>query len=122
MKYLKQSAVILAVTLLGELTAYVLPFSVPASIYGLVELLLLLSLKIIKPHQIKETADFLIEIMPIMFIPASVGVMKSYLEFKSIIAQILTITLFSTFVVMSVSSLTTQFVIRRSHKKEDGKR
>lgn len=121
MKYLKQMSIILAVTFLGELTAYILPFSVPASIYGLVILLLLLLLKVIKPHQIKETADFLIDIMPIMFIPASVGIMNSYADFKSSIVQILTITLVSTFVVMSVSALTTQTIIRHSRKKESNK-
>ena len=40
MKYLRQFMIILLFSFLGELLKYVLPFPVPASIYGLVLLLL----------------------------------------------------------------------------------
>ena len=40
MKFLRQCSVILAATAAGELTRYFIPLPVPASIYGLVYLLL----------------------------------------------------------------------------------
>ena len=42
MKYIRQLAIILAVTCVGEFLKSILPFPVPASIYGLVLMLLLL--------------------------------------------------------------------------------
>ena len=73
MKLLYQFGVILTVTFLGEVLYTLLPFPIPASIYGLVLMLLFLCTKVIKLHQVKIAADFLIDIMPPMFIPAAVG-------------------------------------------------
>ena len=42
MKYIKQLAIILMVTAIGEILKYLLPLPVPASIYGLVLMLVLL--------------------------------------------------------------------------------
>ena len=50
-----------------------LPLPVPASVYGLVLMLAALMTGIIKVGQVEETADFLIEIMPVMFVPAGVA-------------------------------------------------
>ena len=75
MKYFRQFFLILAVSFLGEILHMVLPLPVPASIYGLVLMLLALVTGIIKIEQVKDTAVFLIEIMPVMFIPAAVGLL-----------------------------------------------
>ena len=77
MKFMKQFGIILAVTFLGEALKYVIPLPIPASIYGLVLMLLALCTGILKLDQVKEAATFLIEIMPMMFIPAAVGLMDS---------------------------------------------
>ena len=55
-----------------------IPLPVPASIYGLILLLIALMTGIVKLHHIKETGQFLIDIMPIMFIPAGVGLITSW--------------------------------------------
>ena len=64
MKYLKQFGIILFVSLLGELLRMLIPLPIPASVYGLVLMLILLMIGIIKLQQIKEVSAFLIEIMP----------------------------------------------------------
>ena len=69
MKYLKQFMVILAFSFLGEVLHQVLPLPIPASVYGLVFMLAALMTGVLKLHQVKETSAFLIEIMPVMFIP-----------------------------------------------------
>ena len=71
MKYVKQFAMILLVSFAGELLNYLLPLPVPASIYGLVLMLVCLLTGIIKLDAVRDTACFLIEIMPLMFIPAA---------------------------------------------------
>ena len=85
MKYLKQFLIILVISLIGELLNKLLPLPVPASIYGMVILFIGLLSGVIKLSSVKEAGSFLIEIMPVMFIPAGVGLMSSWLNLKPII-------------------------------------
>ena len=117
MKYLKQFAVILTMTFLGEVLHLLLPLPVPASIYGMVLLLISLMTGIIKLEQVRETGTFLIEIMPIMFIPAGVGLLDSWSSLRPILIPVLVITVVSTIFVMVISGKVTQFVIRKERRR-----
>ena len=77
---------------------------------------LCLALHIIKVEDVRETALFLIEIMPVMFIPAAVGLMESWSLIRSSWASYLVITVFSTVIVMGVSAIVTQ-TVRKFEKK-----
>ena len=123
MKYLKQFLMILAISFLGELMHQVLPLPVPASIYGMVILFVGLITGMIQLDWVKDAGKFLIEIMPVMFIPAGVGLMESWGELKAVLVPVLVITLVSTIVVMVVSGRVTQAVIRleKKHKGGDAK-
>lgn len=112
MKYIRQFGLILAVTFLGELLKMILPFKIPSSIYGLVLMFLALQFKVIQLEQVKEAAKYLIEIMPLMFIPAGVGLMNAWGVLKPICIPVIVITIVSTIVVMGISGKVTQFVIR----------
>ncbi|MBQ8090749.1 MAG: CidA/LrgA family protein, partial [Pyramidobacter sp.] len=68
MKFLRQCSIILAATAAGELMRFLIPLPVPASIYGLVILLLLLIFGVVRVEQVKDAGNFLIEVMPVMFI------------------------------------------------------
>lgn len=103
MKYVRQLLIILFVSFLGELLKSIIPLSIPASIYGMVLLFLALELKILKVSDIKETSNFLIEIMPLMFVPAGVGLLDSWGALQPIWIQVVVITLISTVIVMGVS-------------------
>lgn len=118
MKYIRQLLIILVISFLGEALKYCLTFSVPASIYGLVLLFLCLETGIIKLEAVEDTAKYLIEIMPLMFIPAGVGLMNSWGGLKPIWGKIAVITVLSTAVVMIVSGRVTQYVIRRQKKQK----
>lgn len=120
MKFMKQFGIILAVTFLGETLKYVIPLPIPASIYGLVLMLLALCTGILKLDQVKEAATFLIEIMPMMFIPAAVGLMDSWAQIKGICVPLIAVTLITTVGVMAVTGLVTQFIIRKGGKADDG--
>lgn len=117
MKYLKQFAVILTMTFLGEVLHLLLPLPVPTSIYGMVLLLISLMTGIIKLEQVRETGTFLIEIMPIMFIPAGVGLLDSWSSLRPILIPVLVITVVSTIFVMGISGKVTQFVIRKERRR-----
>lgn len=112
MKYLRQFLVILVITFIGELLKYLIPLPVPASIYGLIILFTALITGVVKIDMVKDTAAFLIEIMPLMFIPAAVGLMDSWSILKPIWIQISVIIVISTVLVMIFSGRVTQFIIR----------
>ena len=69
MKYVKQFLIIIGISLAGEILKYILPLPIPASIYGMAILFIALLTGIIKLKDVRETGKFLIEIMPLMFIP-----------------------------------------------------
>ena len=52
---------------------------------------------------IRETSCFLIEIMPLMFVPAGVGLLSSWGVLKPVCVPIMVIVLISTIIVMAVS-------------------
>lgn len=118
MKYLKQFGIILFLSFIGEIIHELLPLPIPASIYGIILLFLCLEFKIISVASIKEVSSFLIEIMPVMFIPAAVGLMDSWQMIKAAWFEYVVITLVSTIAVMAVSGKVVQFMIRRMKKSE----
>lgn len=114
MKYLKQFLIILALSFAGEVLHELLPLPVPASIYGIILLFALLKMRILALSAIRETARFLVDIMPVMFIPAAVGIMDSWGIIAPSWLEYLTMTVASTIIVMAVSGLATQAVLRLS--------
>ena len=77
MKFIKQFGIILAISFIGEIMNYLIPLPVPASIYGLVLMLLCLHFGIVHIDSVKDSGKFLIEIMPLMFNPTAAGMNKS---------------------------------------------
>lgn len=118
MKYIKQFLIILLLSFLGELLKYILPLPIPASIYGLILLFFALQFKMIQLSDIKETADFLLEIMPLMFIPAGVGILESWGVLKPVLVPVIVVTVVSTVVVMAAAGKVTQWVIKVQKKKK----
>ena len=121
MKLLRQFLVIMAVSFVGEILHAVLPLPIPASIYGLVLMLVCLLTGIIKLDAVRDTACFLIEIMPIMFIPPAVGLMASWDVIQANLVAYLVIAAVTTIVVMAVSGLVTQAVLKKGKKGAEKK-
>ena len=119
MVYLKQLARILFVTLLGEALHYFIPLPVPAGIYGLLLMLLALSIGAIQLSAVREAGKLLVEIMPVMFIPAAVGLIDTWDVLKGKWLPVLVIIAVTTVLTMGVSGRTVQRIIRGSRKKED---
>ncbi|MCI5588527.1 MAG: CidA/LrgA family protein [Lachnospiraceae bacterium] len=117
MKYIKQFLIILAISFIGELLKYLLPFPIPASIYGMAILFTGLMTGIIKLESVKETGKFLIEIMPVMFIPAGVGIMTSWGLLKPILVPVCIITVVTIVTVMAATGRVSQCIIRMSKEK-----
>ena len=118
MKLLYQFGIILGMSFFGEVLYALIPLPIPASIYGLVLMLVCLGTKVIKLSQVKIAADVLIDIMPPMFIPAAVGIVVVWADLQEILVPVLVITVVSTIVVMVCTGKVSQAVIRAKKKGE----
>ena len=116
MKILRQFMIILLISFLGEVLKEVLPLPVPASVWGLILMLAALRTGMIKLSQVSDAAAFLIEIMPVMFIPAGVGLLNAWGVLKPIWIPVSLITILTTIIVMAVTGKVTQAVIKNKKK------
>jgi len=123
MKLLRQFLIILAISFVGEALKYLLPLPVPASIYGMVILFVGLLTGLIKLSWVKDAGKFLIAVMPVMFIPAGVGLMSSWGILKPLILPVSIITVVTIVTVMAATGKVSQWVIRKgkSDKEENEK-
>lgn len=113
MKYIKQLAIIILVCFAGELVRYIVPLPVPGSIWGLVLMFVLLVTGVIKLEKVEKTADFLVDCMPIMFVPGGVGLMRSWSTLKSMLpAAICSIVLVTPFVMLVTGKVTQKLIDR----------
>ncbi len=120
MKLLKQFLIILAISFVGEVLKYFLPLPVPASIYGMVILFIGLLTGLIPLESVRDAGKYLIEIMPVMFIPAGVGLMSSWGTLKPVLLPVSIITVVALITVMGATGRVSQFVIRMQKRKSAG--
>lgn len=113
MKYIRQFFIILAVSCLGELLARWISAPIPGSIYGIVLLFLGLLTGILPLSAVKETGHFLIQIMPVLFIPSAAGLLDSWDMIAASWLKYAAVIFLTTVAVMGVSSKVTQWVERR---------
>lgn len=118
MKYVKQASIILSVCLVAELMEYLIPLPIAASVYGLVLMLLALVLKLIPLGAVEDVADFLVEIMPILFIPPTVGIMASWEAMKQMLVPLVVISVVSTLLIMGVTGKVSQALLRKGKKHQ----
>ena len=94
---------------------------VPGSIYGMILLFILLCTGVVKIHHVKDVSKFLLDIMPILFVPSAVGIMSEFDQLKGSWSQIIIITIVTTIVTMVVTGKTSQFFINvRKRRSENG--
>ncbi|MCM1225904.1 MAG: CidA/LrgA family protein [Clostridium sp.] len=117
MKFIYQFCIILLFSFIGEILSLLIPLPVPPGIYGIILLFLCLELKIVPLSAVKGTGSFLIDIMPVMFIPAAVGIIGSWDIIKQSLFKFAVVVLISTAAVMAVSGTVTQFIIRKSERQ-----
>ncbi len=117
MKFIKQLSVILTISFIAELMEYLIPLPVAASIYGLVLMLIGLITGIIPLEKVEGAADFLVEILPILFIPPTVGIMASADALKEMLIPLCVISVVSTIVIMGVTGRVAQGILRKNNRK-----
>lgn len=121
MKFVKQLSVIMAVSFVAELMEFLIPIPVAASVYGLVLMLVGLVSGIIPLEKVEGAADFLVEIMPILFVPPTVSIMTSVDEMKQMLVPLCVISVVSTVLIMVITGRVSQSIIRKGRRKEQKK-
>lgn len=118
MKYVFQFLIIGTISFVAEVLDILLPFPIPASVYGLVIMFLLLLFKIIKPEQIADVADFFVAVMPIFFISTSVSLMTNYAAIKTQGILLILAAFISTIVTIAITGIVAQVLIRFKRRKK----
>ena len=119
MRFLKQFGIILLISFIGELCNHFIPLPIPASVYGLVLMLVCLMTGVLKTSQVKDAAFFLIEIMPVMFIPAAAGLIDSWKVLQPLLLPILVITVVITVFVMVITGKVAQMIAQKRGIKNE---
>ena len=104
MKILKQFGVIFGVCWVSLVIEHYLPFSFPASVIGMILLLLCLLTGFLKIEHVQEKADFLLGNMAFFFVPAGVSIINYFDILKSTVLQLLVICVVSTIVTFAVTA------------------
>ena len=120
MHYLKQFAVIIAISAISELLAIFIPLPIPASIYGMSLLFLLLMTGVLKLQQVENAANLLLGIMPALFVVSGAGLITSYGQIAENFASWIAVNIGSTIVILATTGLLAQGLIRRKKAKEAG--
>lgn len=118
MKFIKQLAVIMTISFLAELMEFLIPLPVAASVYGLVLMLIGLVTKIIPLEKVEGAADFLIEVMPILFVPPTVSLIANVEALKQMMVPLFVISIVTTVLIMAVTGRVTQGIIGHDRKRK----
>lgn len=121
MKLFKQFTIIILFSFIGEVLHWLIPYPIPAGIYGILLLFFALERKILQVDDVKEVSDFLIFIMPLLFVPAAVGLIDAWNELRASLTAYVTIIIAVTLIVMAATGLITQWFLRRSRRQAEEK-
>lgn len=119
MNYIFQLSIIFGISFIGEVLNALLPLPVPASVYGLVILFVLLCTKIIKLEQVETVSEYMMAIMPMFFIEPTVGIMKSFDIIRGNVFSLFAASFLSFAAVVAVTGLVSQSIIRFGKKKKE---
>lgn len=121
MGVLKQIGILLGICLLAEGAAAALPFPLPASVIAMAALFLLLCTKVLKPAQIEQAGDFLLQNMAFFFIPAGVGILEYFDQLKGSLPAFLAICLLTTVITFFAAAMTVRAVMALQNKAKGGR-
>lgn len=120
MKYFKQAFVIIVITLFAEVLSYLLPLPIPASIYGMIILFICLMTGWIRLDQVENVGEWLIAVMPAMFVVPGAGFITSWSSLQPHLLSWTVIITVTTILVMAVAGFIAQYLQTRRNAKTGG--
>lgn len=121
LKRMFQVAVLFVFAFIGNWLQGLFQLPIPGSILGLLLLLAALALNIVKVEWIKEGAGFLLATLPLILVPATVGIMNYPSLFSGKGIFIFGIVILSTMITIIVTGKTSQILEERAHKRKEKK-
>ena len=88
------------------------------STFAIIILSFLLERKVLRIDDIREVSDFLIFIMPMLFIPSAVGLIDVLDELRASLTAYVTIIIAVTLIVMVATGRITQWFLQNQKEKE----
>ncbi|MGO4890068.1 CidA/LrgA family protein [Anaerobacillus sp. MEB173] len=116
LKIMLQIGILYCFYLIGTWIQAVFYLIIPGSIIGMLLLLLFLATKIVKTQWLESGASLLLQHMPLLFLPVTVGILNYVDVFRGKGFLLVIICLISTLIVMISSAYTSQYLASR---KED---
>ena len=117
MKYLHQLALIALFSFLGELCRYLIPYPIPASIYGMVLLFAALALKIVPQKSVQDAGGFLTSFLPMLFVAPAVNIVASWDAIRENLLGLIAVIVATTVITFAGAGLVTDRLIRRKEGK-----
>lgn len=119
MRYFRQLLLIALFSFLGEVLHMLLPWPIPASIYGMVLLFAALGLEIIRPKSIADAGGFLTTLLPVLFVAPLVSLMDCWEALAPVLWQVVVVLLVTTVITFAVSGIVTQLLLRKKVEKDE---
>ena len=120
MSVIAELALIFGICLVGEGIAALLPFEFPASVIGLILLLVLLFTGILKTRHIQRVTEFFMANMAFVFVPACVSMMEQFDLIRPQLFAFLGICLLTTPLVYCTTAWTVQAIMALRARKRKG--
>ena len=114
-----QICILYIFSFIGNAIQNLFQLAIPGSIIALILLFICLCLKIIPVKLIEQGAGFLLSILTLFFIPATVGIMNypSLLSLRGVMFFI--VILLSTVITIAIAGTTSQFFEKKAQKRKD---
>lgn len=106
MDTLRQLSLLFALYLLAVWVCGLLPFAFPASVLGMILLLLLLLTGAVKPRQVERGADLLLQNMMFLFVPAGVSILEYFPLIRDKVPVLILIALVTLVVTLAAAAFT----------------
>ena len=114
LKLLTQIGIIFGICWISTCIERVLPFTLPASIIGMLLLTAALKLRIVRLMWVDRVSDFLVKNLGFFFVPAGVGLINCLGLIKAQWLPIIGASIVSTFLIIAVTGWVHQLVRRLS--------
>lgn len=115
MNLLKEVFIIFTIWFVGDAFQKITKISIPGSVIGMIILFLLLKYNLIKLEKIKHFSEYMLRNLAFFFIPPGVALIDSLSILEGNIIKLLFIIVSSTFLVVVVTGITVQILIKKEN-------
>lgn len=121
MRYFRQLAILFAICVAGDVLSMLLGSKLPANVLGMTLLFLLLVCGAVKLVQVEQVADFFLQNMAFLFLPACLGIIDVFPVIAPNLLPILAVILLTTCITAVATAGTVHLVLylqARTRKEE----